>query len=125
MRFLTIILCIAACGPPIVEEDDDYPAPDAQLACTTPITILAPRPELHYATDLAVIAQLPWENVTIFAIDDTGASVDPLGVPDAQRGDPLTLTWQFALQPSHRYTVTINGPEETGCSAAVEFFTSP
>ncbi len=120
---IVIVLGLVACGP--VPEDDVYqPDLDASVTCSTPITILAPRPELHYATDLAVIAQMPWDNVTIFALDDTDAVANPLGAPTEQTGsDQLTLTWQFSLQPSHRYTVVIGGPED--CTASVEFFTSP
>jgi len=127
MRSLSLLFVLVAACEPIVEDDIYLPVPDAQLVCDTPITILAPRPDLHYATDLAVIATMPWENVAIFALDDIGGGANPLDVPTAQT-DPdsqeLTLTWQFTLQPSRRYTLTINGPEDTGCTASVEFFTS-
>jgi hypothetical protein len=126
----SLLPMFVACGPDPGPDNNLQVYPDAvPYNCdASSFQFVAPRPELHYATDLIAITDFGSFYATygqpgLVAVDDLGHGYEPIGTPtSAPLGNgEVEMRWSFQLAPSHRYTLYFSATE---CDQTVEFFTS-
>ncbi|HUJ58586.1 MAG TPA: hypothetical protein VLX92_08840 [Kofleriaceae bacterium] len=128
MRMVLLVVLVGCAAP------SSEPLPDASPVCIdSALNIEAPRADLHYATDVAVVVDVtePQPNVALTMVDDTGASYAfdhfiPGTEPD---GAIYLATWRYTLAAGHRYDLTVTSCCDAVCSTThdpheVVFFTS-